>query len=138
MATKRMCPQTVMLYNYVGEVDDRASYAVTYLHNVKCVSYRGINPTTQGRGEADTAKLYIFDDILYAADTEGNEVQYMVYENWKKLDKKTGYWTLNPDGYDFFYEGDTLPHTGPKFKVNGFKRLDQGSRRLVHFEVDGG
>ena len=139
MASKRMCPQSVLLYNYVGEVSGRATYITTYLHNVKCIVYRGVSTPMQGRGENDTSKLYIFDDILFAADENNTEVQYLPYEEWRKLDDKTGYWTLSPEGDDFYYEvSDFPPHIGKKFKVVGFKRLDQGSPRMVHFEVDGG
>ena len=140
MASKRMCPQTVVLHNYVGEVNGRATYAVTYLHNVKCIAYRGVSSPAQGRGEANTSKLYIFDDILYAANENNREVQYMLYEDWKQLEDKSGYWTLNPEGDDFYYETkeDHVTPYGRKFKVKGFKRLDQGSPRMVHFEVDGG
>lgn len=132
MASKRMCPQSVTLYNYVGEVNRRATYVVTYLHNVKCIVYRGVSSSIQGRGEADTSKLYIFDDILYAANEKNEEVQYLPHKEWAVLDDKTGYWTLSPDGEDFYISD------GEKFEVKGFKRLDQGSPRLVHFEVDGG
>lgn len=159
MATKRMCQQTVMLYNYVGEVNGRATYVVTYLHNVKCIVYRGASPSSQGRGENDTARLYIFDDILIATNEKGEEVQYKPHEEWSLLENKSGYWTLNHDGDDFFYDceeqehtvvgeavagnffagqGIAAPHHGRKFKVIGFKRLDYGSRRIQHFEVDGG
>jgi hypothetical protein len=148
-----------MLYNYVGEVNGRATYAVTYLHNVRNVVYRGVASSGQGRGEADTSKLYIFDDILFAANEKGEEVQYITHEEWVKLDDKSGYWTLSHDGDDFYYdveeleptvagvavvgnsftgEGTAAPYHGRKFRVKGFERLDVGSRRLVHFEVDGG
>lgn len=139
MASKRMCPQSVLLYNYVGEVNGRATYQPTYLHNVKCIVYRGISTSNQGRGENDQSKLYIFDDILYAANEKNKEVQYLPHEEWVKLEDKSGYWTLSPDGDDFYFDvSDSLPHPGKKFKIVGFKRLDQGSPRLVHFEVDGG
>ena len=140
MATKRMCPQSVTLYNYVGEVGGRATYIKTYLHNVKCIVYRGADASTQGRGESDTSRLYIFDDILYAANEAGMEVRYLPYEEWFKLENKAGYWTLSSDGDDFYVDGecsDELPKKTKRFRIKGFKRLDQGSSRLVHFEVDG-
>lgn len=158
MASKRMCSQTVMLYNYVGEVNRRATYVVTYLHNVKCIVYRGVSPSTQGRGETDTSKLYIFDDVLYAVNEYGEEVQYKPYEEWKLLEDKRGYWTLSHEGDDFYYDceeheptvvgeavvgnyfvgqGVAAPRYGRKYKITGVKRLDYGSPRLVHFEVDG-
>lgn len=159
MASKRMCPQSVMLYNYVGEVNRKATYVKTYLHNVKCIVYRGVSTSLQGRGEADTAKLYIFDDILFAANESGKEVQYKPHEEWAKLVDKSGYWTLSPDGDDFFYDmeegeptisgqanagdvfagqGSSPNYYGKRFKIKGFKRLDQGNPRLIHFEVDAG
>lgn len=140
MASKRMCPQSVALYNYVGEANGRATYAVTYLHNVRNVVYRGVSSSAQGRGDADTSKLYIFDDILFATNEKGKEVQYKPHEEWVKLTDKSGYWTLSPDGDDFYYDidHDATTYHGKKFKVNGFKRLDVGSPRLIHFEVDGG
>jgi len=159
MASKRMCPQSVVLYNYVGEVNRRASYAITILHNVRNIVYRGAASSGQGRGEADTSKLYIFDDILFATNEKGEEVQYKPYEEWVKLIDKGKYWTLSPDGDDFYYdidndtptisgsatagaaiagEGNVSTYYGKKFKVKGFKRLNVGSPRLAHFEVDGG
>lgn len=158
MASKRMCTQSVMLCNYVGEVDGVATYNKTYLHNVKCIIYHGVSTSKQGRGDNDTSKLYIFDDILFAANEAGEEVQYLPYEEWLRLSDKSGYWTLNPNGDDFYYDvnenkdtisGETEAGTAfagqglsyfsniTKFRIVGFKRLDQGSRRLVHFEVDG-
>lgn len=140
MASKRMCPQTVTLYNYVGEVGGRATYVKTYLHNVKCIVYRGADSSMQGRGENDTSMLYIFDDILYAANESGVEVQYLPYDEWKNLESKDGYWTLSTDGDDFYVDGefvDELPRKTKKFRIVGLKRLDQGSPRLVHFEVNG-
>ena len=140
MASKRMCPQTVTLYNYVGEVGGRATYIKTYLHHVKCIVYRGADTSMQGRGESDTSKLYIFDDILYAANEAGKEVQYLPYDEWSQLEDKTGYWTLSAEGDDFYVDGECsgeLPTQTKKFRIAGFKRLDQGSPRLVHFEVDG-
>lgn len=163
MANKRMCPQSVMLKNYVGEVAGVATYATTYLHNVKFIIYRGVSTPVQGRGESDTAKLYIFDDILFAADDSGTEVQYLPHEEWVQLEDKSGYWTLSLDGDDFIHEvfydiketgstivgeaypgvsfvgeGKAAPHYGTKFRIKGVKRLKQGSRRLWHFEVDCG
>lgn len=126
-----MCPQSVELHNYVGEVNGKATYAVYLLHNVRNVAYRGVSFSMQGRGEADTAKLYIFDDILFATDEKGKEAQYMPHEEWKKLSDKSGYWTLSPEGKDFYYSD------AGKFKVTGFKRCAVGSRRMVHFEVNG-
>lgn len=132
MASKRTCPQSVELHNYVGEVNGKATHAVYLLHNVRNVAYRGVSFSMQGRGEADTAKLYIFDDILFATNEKGDEVQYMPHEEWKKLDDKSEYWTLSPEGKDFYF------CDGGKFKVTGFKRCDVGSRRIAHFEVNGG
>lgn len=141
MASKRMCPQTVTLYNYVGEVGGRATYVKTYLHNVKCIVYRGASTSMQGRGEGDTSKLYIFDDILYAEGASNTEVSYLPHDEWLKAENKDSYWTLNTAGDDFYVDGecsDAYPRREQKFKIAGFKRLDQGSPRLVHFEVDGG
>lgn len=140
MASKRMCPQTVTMYNYAGEVNDKASYVKTYLHHVKCIVYRGADSSIQGRGETDASKLYIFDDILFAADSSGHEVQYISPEEWQRLSDKTGYWTMSTDGDDFYVDGECpedYPRKEKKFRIAGIKRLDQGSRRMVHFEVDG-
>lgn len=144
MAGKRMCPHSVRLHNYVGEVDGRATYAVSYLLNVHCASYRGASSSSQGRGEDDTATLYIFDDILKAVDANGNELRYVPHEDWIGLEQKSGTWTLSPDGDDFFYEIDAeqeIPAAAlrsKKFRVLGFRRLKQGSHRMWHFEVNGG
>lgn len=140
MASKRMCPQTVTLYNYVGEVGGRATYVKTYLHNVKCIVYRGTATSMQGRGESDTSKLYIFDDVLFATNDAGKEAQYLPYEEWLKLEDKSCCWTLNTEGDDFYVDGECfeeLPKKTKRFRIAGFKRLDQGSPRLIHFEVDG-
>ena len=140
MASKRMCPDTVTLYNYIGEVGGRATYIKTYLQNVKCIVYLGVGTSTQGRGESDTSMLYIFDDMLYAVNEDGEEVQYMPYEEWLKLEDKAGYWTLNFDGDDFYVKGeriDAIPKKTKKFRIVGFKRLDQGRPRMAHFEVNG-
>ena len=125
---------------YAGEVNDRATYVRVILYSVKCSVYRGASISGQGRGENDSAKLYIFDDVLYAEDESRTEVTYIPYEEWLALSSKDGYWTLNPCGDDFFVEGectDKYPKNCKKFRVAGFKRLEAGSRRMWHFEVDG-
>ena len=148
-----------MLYNYVGEVDRRATYFVSYLSNVKCIIHTGASPSSQGRGERDSATLYIFDRSVIATDASGNELRYIPYDQWACTDDKSGCWTLSPDGDDYFFiadqecatkagiakSGESFASTGraahlpsKRFKINGFSRLKQGSPRMWHFKVVGG
>ena len=144
-----MTPDSIALYNYAGEVDRRATYLVSYLSNVKCLVHSGATPSSQGRGERDTATLYIFDRSAIATDASGNELKYIPYEQWACTEDKSGYWTLSPDGDDYFYPADkdadrpccsgrAAPLPSKRFKINGFSRLKQGSPRMWHFKVVGG
>lgn len=133
MASRRMLTDTVVLENYVGEVNDVASYEKTVLRRCSCQIHTGANIGSFGREEGDSGKLYIFDFKTKAESTDGKPKSYMPYDQWKSLDDKSPYWTISDKGNDrFSKEGVKI-----QFRIAGFKHLTAGSRRMWHFEVNG-
>lgn len=132
MASRRILKDTVELYNYVGEVNDIATYQKTILRYCYCPSDKGIGNGLHAKKSAETSRLYIFDYKTVAEAPEGHKRSYLPYEQWKKAEDKSSYWTLSDYGDDFFIkEGNTA-----RFSITKFSHKYAGSRRMRHFEVD--
>lgn len=132
MATSRMRPDTVILSNYVGEVNNVASYQVTILKGCACVLGIGATASNPGSRSNDGATLYIFDHGTKAASADGTIARtYLPYDEWVRLLDKTPYWTLSDKGKD------KIRKIGfdPELKVTKFFRRKKGTRRMWHFEV---
>ena len=133
MASRRILKDTVVLANYIGEVDDVATYQYTTIKNVYCYEAEGVNVSTIGRRGDDKATLFIFDTVSKAYDSEENKRSYLPYSLWKNLPDKSGFWTIGDEGYDTFRKiGTDKPH-----RITSFIRLRAGSSRMWHFEVEG-
>lgn len=133
MASRRLLIHTVELYNYMGEIDDVATHQKTILRHCYCPTNEGIGTSNQGKTPKDSARLYVFDYGTIAESEDGVKRSYIPYSEWKELPDKSGYWTLNDAGHDFFRKVDsTIQH-----KVTSFAHKDAGTRRMWHFEVDG-
>lgn len=133
MASYRILRHTVLLSNYVGEVNDVATYQVTVLRHCYCPADEGISVGSHGKQPNDNSTLYIFDYRTVAESENGIPRKYLPYQEWKKLTDKTPYWTLSDRGEDFFHRLDG--HTD--FRINGFSHKVIGTRRMWHFEVSG-
>lgn len=135
MASRRILVDTVDLYNYIGEVDDVATFQKTVIRNCYCEVKVGIGRTKDSsRTPQDRARLYIFDKGSTACSPEGVERSYLPYEQFMALDaeSKASYWTLCDEGDDYILKAG-YQH---KFKIIGFSYLKNGSQRMWHFEVD--
>lgn len=143
MATRRMLNHTVVLYNYIGEVDDVASFQATVISPCFCPTQNGAVKSSQGETSDDSATLYIFDHITKATSKDGTERTYVSYEVWKTLsvEDKAKHWTLSVTGKDYFQKenlnADVRDELTDKFKILVVKRFDSGSRRMWHWEVFG-
>lgn len=133
MARGRMINDTVVLYNYIGEVDDEATFQETVLEHCCCPLNEGADLNIQGKKANDSARLYIFDANTTAVSNSGTKRAYLPYAEWLKADDKDRYWTLSDKGTDYFKKvgSDT------RLRIVGYSRKHTGSKRMWHFEVDG-
>lgn len=140
MATERMCPHAITLYNFV-KVDDDGNdvFSCTFLSSV----HVNLGAGTHGVDNPDDeAKVHIFDDLVSAkaADT-GARRTFMPYPDWLKSEDKSGYWTLSPQGKDYFVagtkavSGTRLPTDAELLRIVSVKRLEMGSSRMWHWKI---
>ncbi len=134
MASRRMLPDEVVLANFLGEVDDVATFQFTTLKPVYCYGGQGASVDNTGRRKDDSANLYIFDLQSKAYGEDGGERQYLDYTLWKALPDKSGFWTLYDGGRDYFRK---IGLPGREFRVISFQKLKAGTPRMWHFEVIG-
>lgn len=142
MASNRMLTDTVTLYNYVGEKNMVAQYAVTILSNVFCDTDFGASATTQGKSPQDTARLYVFDKKVFASSIGGSKKQFLSFEEWKKLDNKSDFWTFNENEKDFFVLGysnceNPKENAKPTYAISKAHYFKKGTSRMWHWEIDG-
>ena len=133
MASRRVLPDTVVLSNYVGEVNDAATYQETTITHVFCSANEGSAIGNSGRMANDSVSLYIFDRQSVATDSAGNKREYLPYSQWKALADKSGYWTLNDGGRDTFRKVGFEK----EYIITGFGNYKVGSPRMWHIEVTG-
>ena len=133
MASRRVLPDTVVLSNYVGEVNDVAIYQHTTLKYCYCPVEEGAAQGPHAKREADDGVLYIFDRNTVATDEYGNVREYLDYDLWKIVPDKTKYWTLNTGGKDKFRKIGTKR----EYKIESIAHKVNGSPRMWHFEVKG-
>ena len=133
MASIRMLPDTVVLSNYIGEVNDVATFQETAISHVYCPVDEGSAIVNTGRRANDSIPLFIFDMRSIATDSHGNKREYLPYSQWKSLENKSNYWTINDSGRDTFKKvGSEKEYT-----ITGFGRYKIGSPRMWHIEVSG-
>lgn len=133
MASRRVLPDTVVLSNYVGEVNDVATYQTTVLKHCYCPVEEGAAQRLPATSEADEGVVYIFDRNTVATDESGNVRTYLSYDLWRIVTDKTPYWTLNTDGKDKFKKYATRR----EYRIESFAHRVNGSPRMWHFEVRG-
>lgn len=130
---KSMKPHTVRLFNFLGEINDVASYQEAVIKHCYCNVDDGVTSSTAGVTTDDTARLYIFKRDAQITASDGTPMRYLPFDEWNNLANKTGYWTLNPNGKDYFVvKGRTN-----RLRIKRFSDKEIGSRRMWHFEVDG-
>lgn len=133
MATKRMLPDTATLFNYIGEVNNVATYQETVLKKCRCIISPGATPGNNGKQPSDKGRLYIFDRDTTAVSKDGTVTRtYLPYNEWKEVEDKSKYWTISDKGMDMFQlDGyDTA-------KIIAFTHFKAGTKRMWHFEVIG-
>lgn len=133
MDTKRLLTDTVVLKNYIGEVDDVATYQEAKFVNCYCVVDEGADLNMQGHKANNRGQLYIFDEKTVALSVKGSIMTYKPYQEWLKLSDKRRFWTISDKGTDYFHKEGT----SQTFRIIGFKHKQTGSKRMWHFEVDG-
>lgn len=131
VATRRMLSDTAIISNYIGEVNDTEVTQETVLRYCSCQTADGVILNTKGRAPADTASLYIFDHTTKAFSPDGKPRKYIPFQEWSRLEDKTGFWTISDEGRDRFWN----VKDGRKYLVKSFSHLVAGSRRMHHFEV---
>lgn len=133
MPRRGLKPHTVHLFNFVGEVNDVATYQEAVIKHCYCNLDDGVTQSNAGKTTNDTARLYIFKRDAKIVSASGAAMSYLPFEAWMALEDKSGFWTINPNGKDYFVlEGRTS-----RLKVQRFADNEVGSRRVWHFEVDG-
>lgn len=133
MATKRMLPHTVTLYNYIGEVDDRAHYQPTVIRHCYAPLKVGVVASNPGRRSSDSGDLYIFDGRSKAYSPDGSARTYLPHDKWMASEEKDKYWTLSDDGKDFYKVTDR----DDEVSIRSFSHKVAGTKRMFHFEVRG-
>lgn len=133
MASRRFLTDTVLLFNYVGEVNDEATYQETIIKRCYCLTDKGVSLGSQGSKANDNCKLYIFDCHSIALSPDGSVRTYLPYEDWESNDCKSRYWTLSDKGNDYFKKVES----DNNFKITSFSKKNVGSHRMWHFEVNG-
>lgn len=133
MASRRILPDTVVLYNYAGEVNDEAVFQETILTHCYCPINEGADLNMQGRKANNSGSLYIFDAITTAKGSDGSIRTYLPYREWIELDDKSRFWTISDLGYDYFVKHGSEA----KLRITGFSHKVNGTRRMHHFEVNG-
>lgn len=132
MASRKILKETIVLSNYLGEVNDFAAYQDTILTFCYCTDSESVSKGRPATKENESVRLYLFDFKTLASSSTGKKRTYLPYEQWKALDDKSSYWTLNDNGRDYFVkEGQRDKRT-----ITGFSHKTTGSRRMWHFEVD--
>ena len=132
MGRNRILKDTVILHNSLGEIEDRNVYQDTILTSCYCPIDEGTDLTNQGKKSNNSAKLYLFDFKTKAKSVNGSIRTYLPYDKWVKLTDKSKYWTLNPNGDDYFTKEGCR-----KVRIIKFSHKVAGSRRMWHFEVEG-
>lgn len=163
MASNRVCPHCVTLFNFMGEDDGgRAMYTSTLLAGVHIHHIEGMGSVDLSK---DFTRFHIFDDttaaqppdgvtidrslfnlspynLRRALDTPEGEKPYVPYEEWSHTTNKELYWTLNPEGKDYYAIGDhrttgtELPTHLTLFRITNFGRREMGSCRMWHWRVE--
>lgn len=136
MASKRVCPHTITLFNFVGEDENgNSSYVACVLKNVHCHINEGVG--SDGVANDDT-RVHIFDDCVESEKT------FLPHNEWLALpdDAKAHFWTLCPNGKDYFaygskaLNGTMLPQECTLFRIILVSRRKMGSRRMHHWRIE--
>lgn len=132
VASRRILVDTVTLCNYIGEVNDIATYQETILRYCYCPTDKGIGNGLHAKKPSESARLYLFDYNTVAESPDGQRRSYLPYDQWKSAEDKSAYWTLHEGGRDFFVkEGHAS-----RFEITRFSHKTAGTKRMWHFEVD--
>ena len=144
MPSRRMLPDTVTLFNYIGEVNMVAEYLVTIFTNVFCDTSYGDKASIQGGVSNNAARLYIFDMQSCAYSMDGKKKKFVPFSEWEELADKSLYWTIREDNKDYFAVGkhcvsslkQSLEGAQP-FPITKARRYNIGTPRMRHWEIDG-
>lgn len=144
MPSRRMLPDTVTLFNYIGEADMVAEYSVTIFNNVFCDTSYGDKASIQGGVPNNAARLYIFDMQSCAYSVDGKRKTFVPFSEWEKLTDKSLYWTIREDNKDYFAVGkhcvsllkQGFAGTQP-FSIMKARHYNIGTPRMRHWEIDG-
>lgn len=133
MASRRMLPDTVTIFNYIGEVDDVAKYQATQIKYCYCPMVDGVMADKKGKKTKDSITLYIFDSTSKCMDMDGAIRQFLPCHLWRLLstEDKAQYWTIGDNGKDYVIKNG---HT-EKLYFQSYSHHVNGSRKMWHFEV---
>lgn len=131
MASRRLLKDTVVIRNYVGEINDRATYQETVIERCYCPCGFGAGIDSHGKNSTDNGRLYIFDSKSIAKSREGKIRKFIPYRDWLKSASKDDYWTISDNGRDYFVKDNI------EYNIIGFSHKQSGTKRMWHFEVDG-
>lgn len=129
MASRRVLPHTVHLFNYIGEVNDEAQFQESVIRFCYCSWNEG---SGSSKAPSDSAKLYVFDANSIIEDAAGNRRTYISPEAWRMCADKSNHFTFSDNGNDYFQIDD-----GEKFSIRKCSHKVAGSRRMWHHEVEG-
>lgn len=131
--TSLLLPHTVFIGNFAGEVNDEATYQLAIVNHCYCPLEEGTTSSAGGKKQQDSAKLYVFECRSVVTDLSGSPMTYLPHAEWDARPDKTGFWTINPNGKDFFQRDDLAD----RVIIQSFAHRNGGTRRMRHFEVTG-
>lgn len=136
MATDRMCPHKITLFNFTGENSDgEAQFNSVLLDNVHVFHTEGVNSSNSAD---DAPHVHIFDENV---SPSGGKT-FVPYSQWKSAQTRDSYWTLNPEGGDYFAIGDhrqtghSLPTSLTLFRITHVARREIGASRMWHWRIE--
>lgn len=130
MASRKLLIHSAKLLNFIGEVDNVATFHETNVNHCYCPLLSGASLSRQGRNGDDSTRLYIFDSGATMTGQDGAAAKYMPYSQWAKLEDKAGFWTVSDKGNDYVIV------SGIKMRIVKAVHRKNGSRRMWHWEID--
>nr|DAY38776.1 MAG TPA: hypothetical protein [Caudoviricetes sp.] len=132
MASSRVLPHVVTIFNYVGKDDDgKPKYQATLLSGVYFREHRAVNGIS---APDDYAIAHIFDKGTIASDGR----RFLDRYEWDDKLDHTGFWTLRDDGKDYIAEGDVRLfgiYASHAHRIVRVKRNLAGNKRMWGWKV---
>lgn len=145
-------PHVVTFYNATEDPETlEIRYNITILDGVFLDRSQASNIEKTGLQDADSATLFIPFTVNAVDGTTGAKKEYIGPKAYRRLEDKSGYWTLEPGGKSsnvdcFFVKGRVVDQEGYRslrekqddvYTVTTVDTRDFGSADMQHWQVGG-